>query len=127
MSKAKILVVDDNGSLKTAREILAHEKFDVLHADSGEEALELLESEDPALVVSSFHLSGMSGADLLSELHEWDSSLPVILIGEGGEEKDWLEAVQANAVALFSKRIKKDSFLKAVHRAIQEKQTLSAF
>lgn len=126
-SKKKILVVDDEpATLSLVRSILRHEKFDVLEALSGEEALEILENETVDLVISDLRMPGMSGVELLDELREWDGSLPVIFISGWGKEKDWLEAVRANASALIEKPFRKDVLVKAVRRALEERESVRA-
>ena len=124
-AKKRILVVDDEPStLGLLRAILKHEKFEVLEARSGEEALEILENQTVDLVISDLRMPGMSGVELLDELREWDGEMPVIFISGWGKEKDWLEAVRAKASALIEKPFRKEVLLKAVRTALTEKQYL---
>lgn len=124
-NKKKILVVDDDIScLGLLKRILKHEKFEVYDALSGEEALDILENQTVDLVISDLRMPGMSGVELLDELREWDGEIPVIFVSGWGKEKDWLQAVRANASALIEKPFHKDVLLKAVHTALQEKEAL---
>jgi CheY-like chemotaxis protein len=61
--------------------------FDVLQAADGEEALKLLETHMPSLVITDFTLPGIDGFELIRQMREKDSTrrLPVIcLSGHAG-------------------------------------------
>ncbi len=120
--KVTVLIVDNRGQLKLAHDILEQERVNILTADSGEEALNVLESTDADLVISAVQLSGMSGSELLHEIREWDRELPVILVGISKESSDGIES---HAFALLPQRYRKDSLLKVVHRALDAKESLT--
>lgn len=76
-----ILVVDD---APTDRELLAtillHAGYEVLEADSGEQALRLAQAQHPALIAADILMPTMDGYELVRELrgHEATSHIPVI-------------------------------------------------
>ena len=120
--KKKILIVDDDaGVLALLRTILKREKFSVLESRSADGALELLEHESVDLVISDLKMPGMSGIEFLDELREWDMDLPVIFVSGKGSERDWSGAIRAGASVLVEKPFKKETLLKAVHKALSEK------
>jgi CheY-like chemotaxis protein len=60
-----ILVVDDTPvNLKLTRILLTHEGYDVRTAASGEEALELLDTFRPRLVLADIQMPGMDGLEM---------------------------------------------------------------
>src|SRR5260370_12978454 len=63
----KILVVDDEGSNLRALERLFRKDHDVLTAQSGVEALALLEKHDVALLITDQRMPGMTGIELLQK------------------------------------------------------------
>jgi len=66
---AEILVVDDNAAnLKLARVILLHEGHSVRTAVDAEEALDLLETWQPALILMDIQLPGLDGLTLTRRL-----------------------------------------------------------
>lgn len=83
--KKNILVVDDS---VTVRKIIAKQLGDdyvVFHADNGDEAWQILQSNDAlSLVFLDLHMPVMNGMILLKQIRESDnqhiSSLPVIMI-----------------------------------------------
>ncbi|SDD56436.1 response regulator [Ruegeria marina] len=54
-------------------------------AQSGREALEVIKTKSPVLVLSDINMPGMSGIELLSELHSLWPELPVLMISAYGD------------------------------------------
>lgn len=80
---SKILIVDDEPTIvELLEEHLQSEGYDTMHAYSGEEALQLLETEVPDLVLLDLMLPGMDGYEVC-RLMQRDSRLnhiPVIML-----------------------------------------------
>lgn len=76
----KILLVDDEDSIHLLyREELEDEGYEVHSALSGEEALAQLKIIVPDLVILDINMPGINGIDVLRQIKEMNSSLPVIL------------------------------------------------
>jgi CheY-like chemotaxis protein len=69
MEGTSILIVDDNAqNLKLARVVLANEGFDVQTASNAEDALQLLRTVTPRLILMDIQLPGMDGLELTRRL-----------------------------------------------------------
>ena len=69
MEGQSILIVDDNAqNLKLARVVLANEGFDVHTASNAEDALQLLRTVTPRLILMDIQLPGMDGLELTRRL-----------------------------------------------------------
>ena len=69
MEGTSILIVDDNTqNLKLARVVLANEGFDVYTASNAEDALHLLRTITPRLILMDIQLPGMDGLELTRRL-----------------------------------------------------------
>ena len=69
MAGEPILIVDDNAAnLKLARVLLSGEGYEVRTAGDAEQALELLESFRPRLILMDLQLPGMDGLELTRRL-----------------------------------------------------------
>ena len=69
MEAKSILIVDDNTqNLKLARVVLANEGFDVHTASNAEDALQLLRTVTPRLILMDIQLPGMDGLELTRRL-----------------------------------------------------------
>ena len=66
MNSNRILLVDDEvGVLNALRRILRGEGFELRTANSGKEAIELLASWQPDLIISDYRMPEMSGVELM--------------------------------------------------------------
>jgi two-component system phosphate regulon response regulator PhoB len=86
VSNPRILVVDDDEQSRAlVRVALEDESFSVLEASDGVQALELISSETPDLVVLDVNLPSMGGFDVLAQIR-LARSVPVIMVtGRDGE------------------------------------------
>jgi CheY-like chemotaxis protein len=80
MSKKKILLVDDEESIHILyREELEGAGYEVHSAMNGEEALQVVSTLAPDLVILDIQMPGMNGIDVLRRIKEQNPKLPVIL------------------------------------------------
>ena len=76
----RILVVDDDAGQRSLLDsFLRSQGFATILADSGERALELLQAEPFALMISDVRMTGLSGLETLRLLRERHFRLPVRL------------------------------------------------
>lgn len=78
-----VLLVDDEESITNSlRRLLRSQPYDILVADSGAKALELLEQRPIDVVVSDARMPNMDGATLLAHIHRrYPSTLRILLTG----------------------------------------------
>lgn len=100
------LVVDDaQVSRVLAGQILsARNGMNVVYAENGQEAFEMVEREPPDLVVTDMKMPVMDGLQLVSKLHASHPSLPVILMTAHGSEDLAAAALRNGAVSYLPKR-----------------------
>ena len=80
MTMKKILLVDDEEGIHILyREELEELGHEVHSAMNGEEALQVLSTLKPDLVILDIQMPGMNGIDVLRQIKEQDPKLPVIL------------------------------------------------
>lgn len=78
---AKILVVDNEQAIRILFDrLLSRNGYEVILAENGQEALELLESEHPKAVVLDLKMPGMDGIALLKDIRLVDRKVPVIVL-----------------------------------------------
>jgi CheY-like chemotaxis protein len=94
MEGKAILIVDDNPqNLKLARVVLATEGFDVRTASNAEDALQLLRTVTPRLILMDVQLPGMDGLELTRRLKADPATRPIRIIAltayamKGDDEK----------------------------------------
>jgi DNA-binding NtrC family response regulator len=117
----RILVIDsDKKTVQAVRDALKA-GYSVQVAESAEDALDLLEKEEMDLVISE----GITGADFLNELREWDQELPVIFINEK-RNKHPVETPTASANVTLQKPLKKQIILKTVSKIFTDRESPEA-
>lgn len=82
LKKIDVLVVDDSAINRKLAEKIIGEDYSVLSVNSGQQALESLETCEPKLILLDFHMPGMDGAETMAKLREneaW-SKIPVIIL-----------------------------------------------
>jgi DNA-binding response OmpR family regulator len=87
-SGRQVLVVDDEPMLRNLlSRLLRMEGYDVLEAEDGQAALNIVRAKEPDLVLLDVMLPARDGLDVLGDLRR-TSNVPVILVSALGEEAD---------------------------------------
>ena len=94
---ATILVVDDEVTLREMIEFnLRRERFQVVLAEDGEQALQLAHDVSPDLIILDIMLPEIDGLQVLRTLRQ-DSTVPVLLLSARGEEIDRVLGLELGA------------------------------
>lgn len=102
----KVVVADDDRMLRKAAETtLRRQGYSVTTASDGEEALQLIRSERPDVIVLDLIMPKLQGFDVLQILKQdtLTSPIPVIVLSSLTQEQDKQEALDLGAVAYFNK------------------------
>jgi len=102
----RIVVADDDRMFrKVAETTLRRQGYDVATASDGEEALQLIRSERPDMIVLDLIMPKLQGFDVLQTLKQdpLTSAIPVIVLSSLTQEQDKQEALDLGAVAYFNK------------------------
>jgi two-component system response regulator FlrC len=119
MEKRPILIVEnDTPFAKRLDQALGHNGFRVHLTDSARAALALLEQISPEAVVAEARLADMSGLSLLEKVKSRCASIPVILMAEGGEVSEAVEAMRKGAEDFLLKPIAAERLEAVIERAL---------
>lgn len=127
MRKAKILIIEDEKDIIELVEYnLEREGYHVSAAKSGEEALNLLKTEKPDLVILDLMLPGMDGLEICRIIKQDPKgmNLPIIMLTAKSEEADVVVGLQMGADDYVTKPFSPKVLLarvKALLRRISEK------
>ena len=120
----KILIVDDEKNMRFfLREALAKEGYDIMTAESGAEAVEVLGQSHFDCVLLDIRMPKMDGIQTLEQLLKINPEVPVILMTAYGTKEVAMEAIQKGAYDYFTKPFDIDEMRIVVKRAL-EKQKL---
>ncbi len=125
-SKRRILVVEDEKSMREVLKILLEEEgYDVLSASDGLEGIALLREQTFDLVITDIKMPRADGFDVLRAAHESTPQTMVIVITAFGTTESAIEAMKLGAYAYIHKPFKIDEIRIVVKKAI-ERLTLDA-
>ena len=95
--KDKILIVEDEQSISNfISMVLNANGYDTIIVGSGEEALTMIASHCPDLIVLDLGLPDMDGMEVLKSVRKW-SNLPVVVVSARNHEHDKVEALDYGA------------------------------
>jgi len=120
----RVLVVDDEDALRHMLELLLRrEQYTVLHADSAEAAIEVLEREDVDVVLSDVRMPGIGGLALVEWIRTHRPQLTAIVMSAFGSIELALQAMHAGAYDYIAKPFKQDEVVLTLRKA-EERERL---
>lgn len=123
--RERILIIEDEKSIAHfISTVLTNNGYETMHARTGSEALSMISSHCPDLIILDLGLPDMDGMDILNHLRGW-SSLPVVVVSARTHEKDKVLALDAGADDYLTKPFGTDELLARVRTAIRHTRTIS--
>jgi two-component system, NtrC family, response regulator AtoC len=120
----RVLVVDDEENLRVVlRTLLRRHGYEVETAASGDEALGMVDSFGPDVVLTDVRMPKMGGLDLLSTLKAKGNEATVIVMSAYGNMDLALDAMKAGAYDYVQKPFKPDEVVLALRKA-EERELL---
>lgn len=120
MNSPRILVVDDEEHLRRVVQVqLQQIGYEVETARNGNEALEMLERKEFALMLADMRMPGMSGLDLLKRVRAEHPEIVVIILTAYGTIETAVEAMRAGAYDYIAKPVHPDELRLVVDRALE--------
>ncbi len=123
--REKILVIEDEKSIaQFIAAVLSENGYETVQARSGAEALSMISSHCPDLIILDLGLPDMDGLEILRQLRGW-SSLPVVVVSARSHERDKVTALDAGADDYLTKPFGTNELLARVRTAIRHTRTAS--
>jgi two-component system nitrogen regulation response regulator NtrX len=121
-TKATVLVVDDEeGILETLSGILEDERYEVLTASSGEDALSMVMEYQPELVLLDVWMpNGIDGLETLKNIKEIDPETEVIMISGHANIDTAVQATKLGAHDFLEKPLSLERVLILINRALEK-------
>jgi len=123
MSKATILVVDDQDSIRHfVSKALEDDGYTVRAAESVRETRQSIEQDMPDLLLLDLKLPDGTGLELLREIKRLQPEVPIILMTAFGEVETAVEAMSAGAYWFVKKPFQNEELLALVARALESQR-----
>lgn len=129
--KIKILAVDDNiVNIKVLSQYLIKQNYEVITAESGEEAIEIFKSDSPDIILMDIMMGGMNGLEATAKIKalSGDTWVPVIFMSALASEEDKIKGLDVGGDDYITKPIEFNILgakLKAVQRISDIQHKLS--
>jgi len=101
---ATILVVDDDPDIREViKDRLESLGYEVSTASSGEECLNLLEKQNPQMILLDIEMPAMNGLEVLSEIRKREMNVSVLMISAYGTIERAVQAMREGAYDFIPK------------------------
>lgn len=121
MAKTVLIVDDDPTQRRLMRAVCEKAGYPVLQADSGENALDLLRSQqgqDVGLMLLDLRMPGLGGMETLKRSKSFREELPVIVLTAQGGIDTVVEAMQNGATDFFVKPASPERVIVSINNAL---------
>jgi len=118
----KILIIDDNESLRyTLESVLEENGFASKSVEDGLKAIEEVRSKQYDLVICDMKMPKMDGMQILAEVKKIDPEIPFIILTAFGDIKNAVEAMKQGASDYLTKPFDNDGMILTLRKALEIK------
>jgi DNA-binding NtrC family response regulator len=118
MRKRNILVVEDEAKMQRILEVNLKERYNVLLASNGDEALDIVKGNDVNLILTDMKMPVKDGLSLLHDVKELVPDIPVILVTAYGTIESAVQAMKEGAYDYILKPLKMDEIEVVIEKAL---------
>jgi len=122
--KQKILVVDDEPNIRLLVKNMLGNRYNVVEAGDGDEAMTQAEKEKPDLIMLDILMPGKDGFTTCNQLkaNKATKGIPVVMVTALQHKLDEKLALSLNADGYLRKPFTSDDLLKAIRSALSPKR-----
>ncbi len=91
-----LLIEDDKAIVNFMNTVLCANQYRVLHAQTGREALALISSHCPDVILLDLGLPDMDGLEIIRSVRQWTKT-PIIVVSARSREQEKVDALDAGA------------------------------
>jgi CheY-like chemotaxis protein len=103
--KKRILVCDDEESIRLLLTEALHDDYEVTEASDGREALKLVTNEHPDLVIMDIKMPGTHGLEAIERIRQRNEHIPIIICSAYQLMRDDIVVKTSNIAAFLTKPI----------------------
>ena len=115
-----LITDDDRGARETLRDIFEPRGFRTLLAESGEEAIDIVQGEVVHLALMDFNLPRLSGLETIALLRQMKGLIPSILISAERDENLVRRALSEHAFCVLAKPVSQHVVIYVVTKALEK-------
>jgi DNA-binding NtrC family response regulator len=119
MTPVRVLLVDDEESIReTYRRLLSRAGYEVLVAENGTVAIDLLRNREIDAMITDILMPGMDGLELIRQAREIDDHLKVVIMTAHASLDSAIEAIRLGAFGYLRKPFSKRELIDSLERAL---------
>ena len=120
MDQLKVLLVDDEEEfVTTLAERLQIRNILTLVATDGEQALQVMETDRPPVVVLDVMMPGLSGLDVLKQIKRDHPATQIILLTGHGSTRDGIKGMRLGAFDYIMKPVQIEDLIQKMNEAFE--------
>ena len=121
MQREKILTIDDDPDILDVLDLTLSESYDVIQAANGKEALDIIQTKIPNLIICDYMMPVMNGREFVRAIKKdiLLQHIPVIMLTGKGEVKDMIGGIDAGADDYIVKPFDPDSLLARIRMILR--------
>ena len=124
--RARLLLIEDDPSTGAAlQKVLRAEGHEVELVTRGDDGLARARQQEYDLVLTDFKLPGLSGLELVAQLHATKPKLAIVLMTAHGTTATAIEATKLGACEYLTKPFEADELLDLVNAAVRSSRLMS--
>lgn len=124
-----LLIVDDDDEIRILLSDILQERYNVLLASDGKEALEMLKKHTPDLIVCDIIMPGMNGFELIEQIkgQEMTAHIPIILLSSDASVDSKIESAHIGADAYLTKPFHEKHLLATIKQLLSKRKGLKDY
>ncbi|MHB8510733.1 MAG: ATPase, T2SS/T4P/T4SS family [Actinomycetota bacterium] len=117
--KKRLMIADDDPSLRQLTHVMFEEDYDVLEAAGGEEALRKAALERPDVILLDLHMPDMSGIEVAKRLRSTAATSMIPLVMLTGDDTGEIESLRAGVDDYITKPFDEDRLRARLERVLR--------
>lgn len=118
-NKQMVLIIEDEKAIRNFTKIaLETQGYKVIEAITGQEALAMIMSYNPEIIILDLGLPDMDGLKILKEVRSW-SNTPIIIVSARSQERDKIDGLDLGADDYLTKPFSMAELLARVRVALR--------
>lgn len=118
-----VFTVEDSQVVRgIIKQVLQSEGFDVLEANDGKEALEIIKTKRPKvdIYILDINMPNMDGITLLGEIRKFDTTTPIVMLTTETDKSKIIKAKSLGATGWVIKPFEREPFLKVIRMLLEK-------
>jgi DNA-binding NtrC family response regulator len=116
-----ILIVDDDPGIRESFRLILEERYELVEAGDGRQAIEIVRTSEVDLVLLDIRLPEMDGIEVLERIKALDEQVEVILVTAVKTVRTAVAAMKLGAFDYVTKPFEEDDLLSVVRRALERR------